>query len=95
MRTISPRFYGLLVYFSAEGEDYLLSHSFVELRYDPVPVNVTLLNNGSGGEGTQFIDVTLVQDISFSPIEEFRVLVKPTVRIIITGALSTYKDVID
>ena len=67
----------------------------MELRYDPVPVNVTLLDNGSGGEGTQFIDVTPVQDISFSPIEEFRVLVKPTVRITIPGALSTYKDIID
>ena len=74
---------------SAEGEDYLISQplSLVELRFHPVLINVTLLDNGSrgGGREAKFIDITLVQDISYSPIEDFRVLVKPTVRITIPG----------
>ena len=75
--------------FIAEGEDYLISQplSLVELRFHPVLINVTLLDNGSSGGGweAKFIDITLVQDINYSPIEDFRVLVKPTVRITIPG----------
>ena len=56
--------------FIAEGEDYLISQplSLVELRFHPVLINVTLLDNGSSGGGREakFIDITLVQDISYS-----------------------------
>ena len=44
----------------------------------PVTVNVTLLIDGVGGEGSEEIGITLVQ---LSPVEPFRVLTKPTVTI--------------
>ena len=47
--------------FIAEGEDYLISQplSLVELRFYPVLINVTLLDNGSSGGGREakFIDI--------------------------------------
>ena len=53
----------------------------VQMRLDPVQVNVTLLRDGIGEEGTEDIEITLVQDLDFSPEEDFRILVNPTVRI--------------
>ena len=53
----------------------------VQLRFDPVQVNVTLLRDGIGGEGTENIEITLRQDLDFSPDEDFRILVNPRVRI--------------
>ena len=46
---------------SAEGEDYLISRP-LSLRFYPVLINVTLLDNGSSGGGREakFIDITLV-----------------------------------
>ena len=67
------------------GEDYVitpdadhLTNGFLSLRLDPVTVNVTLLNDGIGGEGSEEIVLTLLQQ---PPIEEFRVLIKPSVKI--------------
>ena len=48
------------------------------MSIDPVTVNVTLLSDGVGEEGSEEIGITLVQ---LSPVEEFRVLTKPTVTI--------------
>ena len=71
-----------------EGEDYVISKpSLVALRLDPILINITLLHNDrGGGEAPEYIDVTLVQDEKVSPVEEFRVLVRPTVRITIPGS---------
>ena len=61
--------------------------SLVELRFDPVLINITLLHSDrGGGEEPEYIDVTLVQDDKVSPVEEFRVLVRPTLRITIPGS---------
>ena len=68
-----------------EGVDYVitpdpaqLTSGIVFVSTDPVTVNVTLLSDGVGGEGSEEIGITLVQ---LSPVEEFRVLTRPTVTI--------------
>ena len=55
---------------------------------DPVTVNVTLLSDGVGGEGSEEIGITLVQ---LSPVEEFRVLTRPTVTITVRDNDSMHK----
>ena len=77
-----------LIHHHTEGEDYVVTPGNtigdpprVQLRFDPVQVNVTLLRDGIGGEGTEDIVVTLRLDMDFSPAEDFRVLVNPTIRI--------------
>ena len=52
----------------------------VSLRLVPVIVNVTLLPDDIGGEGTEDIFITLVQR---PPIEPERVLINSTVRIVV------------
>ena len=59
----------------------------VSLQLVPVTVNVTLASDGIGGEGTEDIVLTLVQ---LPPIESERVLVNPTVRIIVEDNGSMY-----
>ena len=59
----------------------------VSLQLVPVTVNVTLASDGIGGEGTEDIVLTLVQ---LPPIEPERVLVNPTVRIIVEDNDSMY-----
>ena len=68
-----------------EGVDYVVTpdpDQFISdilfMSTDPVTVNVTLLSDGVGGEGSEEIGITLVQ---LSPVEEFRVLTRPTVTI--------------
>ena len=69
------------------GEDYILSYPDpLQLRSEPVVVNVTLLNDVVEGEGLEDIELTLEQDTAFSPLEDSRVLIHPTVSI-------TFKDV--
>ena len=60
---------------------------------DPVRVNVTLLCDGVGGEGSEEIGITLVQ---LSPVEEFRVLISPTVTITVrdTDSMPKFKVLI-
>ena len=55
---------------------------------DPVAVNVTLLSDGVGGEGSEEIGITLVQ---LSSVEEYRVLISPTVTITIRDNDSMHK----
>ena len=59
----------------------------VSLQLVPVTVNVTLASDGIGGEGTEDIVLTLVQ---LPPIEPERVLINPTVRIIVEDNDSMY-----
>ena len=59
----------------------------VSLQFVPVTVNVTLASDGIGGEGTEDIVLTLVQ---LPPFEPERVLVNPTVRIIVEDNGSMY-----
>ena len=68
-----------------EGVDYVVTpdpaqfiSDILFMSTDPVTVNVTLLSDGVGGEGSEEIGITLVQ---LSPVEEFRVLTRPTVTI--------------
>ena len=68
-----------------EGVDYVITpdpaqfiSGILFMSTDPVTVNVTLLSDGVGGEGSEEIGITLVQ---LSPVEEFRVLTTPTVTI--------------
>ena len=68
-----------------EGVDYVITPDpahvtagILFMSTDPVTVNVTLLSDGVGGEGSEEIGITLVQ---LSPEEEFRVLTRPTVTI--------------
>jgi hypothetical protein len=64
------------------NEDYTLSvPSPLSIRADPILVNVTLLRDGVAGEGEEEIELTLVQDLTISPLEESRILAFPTVRI--------------
>ena len=44
-------------------------------------VTVTLLNDGIVGEPEEDIVLTLSQDLALSPLEDFRVLIHPTIRI--------------
>ena len=77
-----------------EGADYVVTPDpasvfmdEVSLQLVPVTVNVTLASDGIGGEGTEDIVLTLVQ---LPPIESERVLVNPTVRIIVEDNDSMY-----
>ena len=60
--------------------DYSVTMDQLIMRGVPVTVNVTLLSDGVGGEGTQDIFLTLVQR---PPLDGDRVLVNPTIRIIV------------
>jgi hypothetical protein len=69
------------------GKDYVVTPDpasvfmdEVSLQFVPVTVNVTLVPDDIGGEGTEDIVLTLVQ---LPPFEPERVLVNPTVRIIV------------
>ena len=77
-----------------EGADYVVTPDpasvfmdEVSLQLVPVTVNVTLASDGIGGEGTEDIVLTLVQ---LPPIEPERVLINPTVRIIVEDNDSMY-----
>ena len=68
-----------------EGVDYVITpdpdqlfSGILFMSTDPVRVNVTLLSDGVEGEGSEEIRITLVQ---LSPVEDFRVLTRPTVTI--------------
>ena len=68
-----------------EGVDYVITpdpaqfiSNILFMSTAPVTVNVTLLSDGVGGEGSEEIGITLVQ---LSPVEDFRVLIRPTVTI--------------
>ena len=50
------------------------------LHRDPVVINVTILSDGVEEE-LEDIELTLVQNETLSPLEPFRVLSNPTVRI--------------
>jgi hypothetical protein len=72
---------------ATDGVDYVVTPDpasvfmdEVSLQLVPVIVNVTLFTDGIGGEGTEDIVLTLVQ---LPPFEPERVLVNPTVRIVV------------
>ena len=67
--------------------DYSVTMGPLIMRGVPVTVNVTLLSDGVGGEGSEDILLTLVQR---PPFEDNRVLVNPTIRITIRDNDSMY-----
>ena len=78
MSVLSLKFHCILTSISAEGVDYVLSHPIpLRLTNMPVPVTVSLLNDGVNGEGIETITLTLVEDQS----ESNRILVYDTVNI--------------
>ena len=58
-------------FLSAEGEDYILSHPTLSLIGNPIPVTVTLLNDGVNDEGSETIILTLMHDDSFDSNQIF------------------------
>ena len=69
-----------------DGEDFTISsdaffNDRLQFSTDPVQVTVTLLNDGVVGEPEEDIVLTLRQDLALSPLEDFRVLIHPTIRI--------------
>ena len=69
-----------------EGEDFTISsdaflNDQLQFSYEPVQVTVTLLNDGVVGEPEEDIVLTLRQNLDLSPLEDFRVLNNPTIRI--------------
>ena len=69
-----------------EGEDFTISSDaffYDRLQFSdaPVQVTVTLLNDGVVGEPEEDIVLTLRLDLSLSPLEVFRILIHPTIRI--------------
>ena len=78
--------YFLFFMMPTEGEDFTISSDAVfndrlHFSSDPVQVTVTLLNDGVEGEPEEDIVLTLRQDLILSPLEAFRVLIHPTIRI--------------
>ena len=81
-----------------EDEDYTISsdaifNDRIQFTEAPVQVNVTLLNDGVVGEPEEDIVLTLRQDLFLSPLENFRVLIHPTIRIVFSdndGIVSTH-----
>ena len=67
--------------------DYNITMGPMIVRGVPVTVNVTLLSDGVGGEGTEDIFLTLVQR---PPFDENRLLVNPIIRIIVRDNNSMY-----
>ena len=72
-------------YYCTEGVDYFITpdpdhfnDDLLSMSTNPVMVNITLVSDAIQGEGSEEIVLTLVQH---SPIEGFRVLISPTVRI--------------
>ena len=67
--------------------DYSVTMDPLIMRSVPVTVNVTLLSDGVGGEGTEDIFLTLVQR---PPFDQNRVLVNEIIRIIVRDNDSMY-----
>ena len=67
--------------------DYSVTMDPLIMRSVPVTVNVTLLSDGVGGEGTEDIFLTLAQR---PPFDQNRVLVNEIIRIIVRDNDSMY-----
>ena len=65
-------------YLCTEGVDYVLSHPTLSLLDNPIPVTVTLLNDGVNDEQPETITLTLMQDGFF---DSNQILVYDTVQI--------------
>ena len=69
-----------------EGMDYVLSQSNFFLENIPIPITVTLLNDGVAGEEPETITLTLRPD---RDLEDNEILSNPTITISLSDNEST------
>ena len=73
-------------FMNLEGMDYVLSQSNFFLENIPIPITVTLLNDGVAGEGPETITLTLRPD---RDLEDNEILSNPTITISLSDNDST------